>query len=370
MGRTGGLSLAKRATRKSNTQKNIDPNVKIKLGDLAEDFSHICTCCGKRYKTQRGNFLTSNSILYGGNNGYLTVCRDCTDTYYNQLIGFYSGNEEHAIEHCCWLFDWYYSPEIAAMATKAANSRSRIQLYPSKMGLAQGVTRGTYLDTVKKNNLHNRIMSSEDVVEETATDEDSQVQVVVDKEVIDFFGYGYTNEEYDFLQTQYEDWTARHECQTKAQEEIFKNIAVAQLVCQRAQTRGSVKEITDSVKMLQDLLSSANLKPSQNNDNRLIEQNTFGTFIKRIENEKPIGKPNKEWEDADGIKKYIDTFFFGHLCNALHVENDYEAQYREEMEKYTAKPPVYEQDEEIGETSLLDKYSNKRDKNVQQEVEE
>ena len=367
MTRARTLTRIERANNKSNAQKNIDPSVKIKLSDLAEECGYTCTCCGKRYKTQRGNFLTSNSILYAGNNGYVTVCRDCVDTYYNQLIGFYSGNEEHAIEHCCWIFDWYYTPELAAATTKGANTRTRVQIYPSKMGLAKGVSRPTYLDTIKRNNFSNRIMSEEDVVEEVKDGDASEV--FADKETIDFFGYGYTNDEYNFLQAQYDDWTARHECQSKAQEEIFKNIAVAQLVCQRAQTRGSVKEITDSVKMLQDLLSSANLKPSQNNDSKLIEQNTFGTFIKKIENEKPIGRPSQEWEDVDGVKKYIDTFFFGHLCNALHVENDYEAQYREEMEKYTAKPPVYEEDEEVGETSLLDKYSNKREKNVQESEE-
>ena len=45
-----------------------------------------------------------------------------------------------------------------------------------------------------------------------------------------------------------------------------------------------------------------------------------------------------------------------------HVNNDYEAQYREELDKYTVKPPVYESDGEAVDVSILDKYSNKGDK--------
>ena len=44
-----------------------------------------------------------------------------------------------------------------------------------------------------------------------------------------FFGSGFTNEEYVYLQEQYDDWVTRHECQTKAQEEIFKQICFTQL---------------------------------------------------------------------------------------------------------------------------------------------
>lgn len=106
-------------------------------------------------------------------------------------------------------------------------------------------------------------------------------------------------------------------------------------------------------------MQSAGLKPTQNNENSMLDQNTFGTLIKKIEKERPIAKPSEEWEDVDGIKGYIETWFLGHLCNTVHVDNDCSEAYRRELAKYTVKPPVYDDDEELGETSLLDKYSTK-----------
>ena len=100
------------------------------------------------------------------------------------------------------------------------------------------------------------------------------------------------------------------------------------------------------------------MKPSQTNDNALADQNTFGTLIKKWETERPIGEPDEEWKDVDEIERYISTFFLGHLCNLVHVKNDYEELYREEMAKYTVTPPEYEEDD-LGETSLLDKFSDK-----------
>ena len=85
-------------------------------------------------------------------------------------------------------------------------------------------------------------------------------------------------------------------------------------------------------------------------------------MIKKWETEKPISKPEPEWEDVDNVKKYIDTFFLGHLAKLVHLENDNSAAYEKEMGEYTVKPPQYE-DDNIAETSLLDKYSDKGGKN-------
>ena len=124
----------------------------------------------------------------------------------------------------------------------------------------------------------------------------------------------YSDEEYEYLESEYQSWTTRHECKTKAQEEIFKGLCIAQLTIRRARQNGTNKEFTDAIKTFQDLLGAANLKPSQTNDNALVEQNTFGTLIRRIENERPIREALPEWKDVDDIERYIDTYFLGHMA--------------------------------------------------------
>ncbi len=347
-----------RAKKSNSRAVRINSNVKIaKIEKTNDNGIYKCACCGKEYTTQKANFPVSNSILFAGNDGRLTICRDCVERYYLQLVGVYSGNEEHAIERCCQIFDWYYSNDVVAMTKKEAGGKSRISQYITKMNLNQIKLKGTtYLDTLREREKE-KIMCVEDI-RKADDDDTATIAHTVSSDTIKFFGFGYTDAEYEYLEDQYGDWCARYECNTKAQEELFKSLCIAQLTIQRVQKNGTTKEIADAMKTFQDLLGTANLKPSQTNDNALAEQNTFGTLIKKWENEKPIAEPEEEWKDVDGIRKYIDTYFLGHLCNLVHVKNDKEAAYREEMEKYTVKPPTYEE-EDLCETSILDKFSDK-----------
>lgn len=361
MGRTGTKTTKEHlAKRSSEKQIVIDQSIKLKKIEQPEPRKYYCSCCGKEYTTQNGNFPISHSMLYEGNNGYLTICRYCVEKYYQQMVGFFSGNEEHAIEHCCALFDWYYNTDVVAMTRNSTSGRSKISMYPSKMNMQHIKSKGTtFLDTIRDRH-GNKILNKEDVPyggEEDLLDELSEK---VDENTIRFWGFGYSNEEYLYLDDQYQDWTTRYEAKTKSQEELFKSICVVQLGIQRAQKKGNTKEITDLMKTFQDLLGTANLKPNQSNDNVLAEQNTFGTLIQKWEEERPISEPDEEWKDVDHIKEYIGTYFFGHLCKTVDVKNDYEAAYTKEMEKYTVYPPVYEEDD-LAETSLLDKFSEKRD---------
>lgn len=345
----GGTKFAN-AKFSANSKKKINPEVKIsKIKPLDDDNrEYICTCCGKSYKHQKNNFSVTSSPLFAGNNGYIPICRNCVDNYYNQLVDYFSGNEEHAIERCCQIFDWYYSDEVSAMTQKSMSAgKTRIGLYPSKMNVSRNRKASTYLDTILERN--------DDVIENITDLDDIQDSVVPDgnenvvsQNDIEMFGCGYKPDEYRYLREQYDEWTTRYEAKTKAQEELFKAICITQLTLRRAQQQNNPKGIADATKSFQDLLGSANLKPSQNNDNALVEQNTFGTLIKKWEDERPIPEAEEEFKDVDGIKRYIDAYFFGHLAKVMKIDNDYSKIYDEEMAKYTVQKPQYEGDDITG----------------------
>jgi len=316
-----------------------------------------CSSCGKVYKTQKTNFLSSNSILYETNNGYTAICRVCIERHYLQLIDLFSGSVELAIRQCCSMFDWYYSDEIVAATKAAGKSASRISLYPSRMNMAQFKSKGSsFADTIAydKKSLFEKL---EKISDEVPT---NKAALPPSDNTIRFFGSGHTNEDYEFLQREYADWTSRHECETKAQEELFKAISLAQLTMQKAQIGGDIKEIETSAKTFQSLLDSLNITPKKKSGSVLNEQETFGTLIKKLENEKPVRDPDPEWDDVDRIKKYIDTWFLGHLCNLVDINNDVEAQYLEELSKYTVVPPQREELMGSGETSILDRFSKSK----------
>ena len=337
----GNTGSTKKTASSRTSKTKIDKNVQVgRIMAEEERTEFYCTCCGKRYTKQKGNFPFSNSPLFAANGGHATICKTCLDKYFYTLTEFYSGNEEKAVERCCQLFDWYYADDILASCRRISADRSRIGAYPSKMQLPQYKQRGiTYLDTIKERASVN-INDAEDLLEA----KDGLADLKVRKKTITMFGMGYSMEQYKFLQEQYDDWTARCEAKTKAQEELFKNLCIAQLNIQIAQqTGGKVKDAMDT---FQSLLGSANLKPAQNNDNAFADSQSFGTLIKKFEEERPIPDPDPEWKDVDGIARYITVYFLGHLCKMIGIKNNYARMYEEEMSKYRVEKPQYQGDDE------------------------
>lgn len=334
----------------------IDPDAKIRRIEAPPADGEVkCVCCGKVYKKQDGNFLSTASIMYAGNNGFVPFCKSCLQKYFDQLVEYFSGNEEKALDKICMLCDWYFCDEAAMMTRKS--SYSRVFLYPSKANLPQIKAKGTtYLDTIRDR--------ATVKIAPTATDGESADAEVnpdaVPAATYEFFGHGFDPQHYKFLQAQYDDWTSRYECSTKAQEEIFKQLCIAQLNINIAQRTGNPKAVADAQKALQDLLGSGNLKPAQNTDNALADQNTFGTLIQKLENEEPVMEPAPEWQDVDGIRKYISTWFLGHMCKLLHLKNDAATEYEKEIAEYTVTKPQYNEDSEDCPTTIFDKYTSKK----------
>jgi hypothetical protein len=172
----------------------------------------------------------------------------------------------------------------------------------------------------------------------------------VDEDTIRFFGNGFIDSDYEFLKREYEDWTARHECKTKSQEEIFKDICFNRLQNLKALQKGEdTKDITAS---FQKLLDSGKLQPKQNAGDTMADNQTFGTLIDKWENTRPLPEIDEELRDVDKIGYYIDTFFRGHTCRMLNVKNALSNLYSSMMKKFTVNKPEYNLDEDDYDSEL------------------
>ena len=165
----------------------------------------------------------------------------------------------------------------------------------------------------------------------------------------------YPNEDLMFLEDEYQDWTTRYACESKAQELLFKRICFKQLEIDKAQKAG--RETKELDKTLQELMGSLSVKPSQKNSNSLTETMTFGQLIDKWEQEKPIPEPDEEFKDVDKIGLYIDVFFKGHLSKMMGLKNAFSALYERYIAKYTVKKPEY--DEDVDSEVLFDKIFGK-----------
>ena len=158
------------------------------------------------------------------------------------------------------------------------------------------------------------------------------------------FGNGYSNEDYMFLENEYQDWITRYECNQKAQEEVFENLSMVKLLKKKALKEG--KPTKDLDKQQQDWLDTGNLKPKQNTMDTLSDAQTFGTLIQKYEETRPLPEIDPELEDVDKIGLYIDVFFKGHASKMLGLKNNFTHIYEKFMKKFTVTKPQYDDEED------------------------
>ena len=355
----GSIPESVRINRRKPIKINDDympPTIRLKPPDN-EERKYYCCMCGHNYSKQKGNFPSGGkSLLWKGNNGYLPFCRSCVEILMQSLTSFYSGNEEHALRHLCSLFDWCYNDTASSMtlAVEAHSDNTRIGIYPSKMAMRPSAAHGeTFIDTIREEVEEYNSISDFTLVDEDEENEENDF--VVTREMVRTWGKGFTPDQYQFLEEEYNEWITKNVCKTKSQEELFRNIALAQLDVRIARQTGG--KVTDSLKALQDLMNSANILPKQNSDNILADTQTFGTLLKKFEETAPIPEPAEEWKDVDGIRRYMNTWFRGGLAKALKINNENTALYDEaveEMQRYTVQPVAVSATESANDSSIFD----------------
>ena len=307
-----------------------------------------CVRCNRSFTIRKRNFPASQSSLYRGNGGFLPVCRHCVDEIYEHYL-FVLGDEKSAMHRVCMKFDIYWSEKIFGQVNRSNTTNSRILSYLSKANLAPN-TGKTYDDTLDEE----QSMYFDTSV---TSDEDDQTQneFVVTNEMIDFWGAGMPAPFYAELEKRYRYWRGDTDKSSvgKSINELsdlafIKQICMLEATITREAAAGkSIDKYTNS---LNTLLGSANLKPIQQKEKEdldaSIESMPFGSWIRKIENTRPIAEPDPEFKDVDGIAKYVSVWFLGHLCHMLKIENKYSHLYEAEMARLRVDRPEYEGEDE------------------------
>ena len=309
--------------------------------------SVTCGKCGKTLSSR--NFYNNDSEIYRHNNGCINVCKDCIGELYEYYYRLYDSENQKdkdkvrkkAVERICMMFNYYYSDKIFTNTLNAKNAASNLMsAYIRQTRLVQ------YKEKSYDTTLQERAMGGQNAGI-TIVDDDKIDDVEIPTEVIERFGKGFSNADYLFLQEQYEDWTTRHECQTKSQEENFKAICFNRLNAYKTNLAGG--DTKDLDKTFKELLDVGKLQPKQNAADSLSQAQTFGTLIEKYETTRPLPEIDPELKDVDKIGLYLDVFFKGHLAKMMGLTNGLSRLYEKYMKKYTVERKDFadEEDSEV-----------------------
>lgn len=333
------MAFMKQALTESDVKKLTVAGVKKAYIELAKDYNKLleqdvvlCPKCNK-FKA-RSNFYQNKNY----DSGFFPICKECllqmaTD---KNKDGTYKDNKEKA-KNTLRIMDLPFIESVYDNAisdvTNAVNEKNRGTAWQQWMVMLSSLPNWkgkTWKDSEFKEN----------------SEYDDEYEVKENQKTIKRakkrFGPGYSNEDYMFLENEYQDWITRYECETKTQEIIFQRIAFKTWEIMKATRNGQPTKDLDA--SLQSLLSSGDLLPRQDKNNSASDSLTFGQLIDKWENEQPIPEPTDDFKDVDRIGLLIDVFFKGHLAKMMGLKNAFSRTYENFMKKYTVNKPEYDED--------------------------
>ncbi len=321
--------------------------------------SAVCFRCGTKYGRRKGYFPVSYAIQHKGV-GYIPICKTCIDTMYNTYLS-QCNNAKDAVRQMCRKLDLYWSESVFEIVSRKSTTRSMMTQYIQKINTVSYAGK-SYDDTLSdEGTLWNFGDSySDDIDDNTQTNASDNVEVLeTPEEIILFWGSGYSDEMYHELEQRRQYWMSKFPEGTELDvgtEALIRQICSLELDINRDRIAG--KSVDKSVNALNNLLGSANLKPTQQKqDGDNSNENTpFGVWIRRWETQRPIPEPDPDLEDVDGIVRYISVWFLGHLCKMLGIKNTYCKLYEEEIDKMRVDRPEYEDEDD--ETVFNDIFGN------------
>ena len=288
--------------------------------------------------------------MYRGS-GYLPFCNDCLDRLFDYYKEIYK-DERAAMRRICMKIDLYWNDSIYDMVERTAGVNSRIRNYIGKTNIIRYIDK-TFDDTLEEEDVNNTNAQPTKIdsgYEQEFVQQSPEEEIVIPEEIVLFWGPGYTPKMYLELEARRKFWISKYPGGYNfdiGEEALIRQICNLEIDINHDRAAG--KSIDKNVNMLNTLLGSLNLKPTQKKNDESdadLENMPFGVGIRKWENTRPIPEPDPELKDVDNIVRYITVWFLGHLCHMVGIKNTYCKLYEEEMERLRVTAPEYEDEDD------------------------
>lgn len=344
-------------------------NTRKKLEKENPDFSNVsnqkfyCCSCGTAYRKREGNFSVSHSPMYRGTK-YLAMCRECADSMFHRYLKEFD-NERDAMRRVCMKLDLYWSHAIADMVEASPNVSSYVRNYIAKSNINRFINK-TYDDTIREEESGKAALPVESepleepemIVEEEVTLEEVK-EILVPPKLLKFWGTGLSPEMYFELEERFQYLTSRYPKNYKfdlGEEMLLRRLSSLEIEINHDQATG--KPTDKNVALLNQLLGSANLKPTQKAAEEVdtkLENMPLGVGLHKWERERPLPPNPPSLNDVSHLIKNVTTWFHGHTSKMIGLKNSHCQLYEEAMEEFRVSVEGYEEDED---DTFLSEYLN------------
>jgi len=284
-------------------------------------------------------------------NDLMSICRDHCHQIYEDYFSIYN-NIETALQLTCQDLDIRFSVDalkhtqshIESLLAKGKKASKVFGYYKSKLGSTN--KNNQKMDEFRyKDSDFNYMKDNMNI--DTNINQDRKLYDYDDisEEIIKHWGKNKEDWEYEFLEEEMFKIKSSFECPDYGMEMIMKDICFINLDIEKCRNNGkdSKNEIGKLIETRSKLMNDAKMKPIQSTGAEANDQITFGTLIKKLENERPTDEPLDEWKDPDNFEKW-HKIFVGHLADMNDIDNELVREYKETIKPYT----VIREEEENG----------------------
>ncbi len=262
-----------------------------------------CLKCGQEltlgsfYKSQSPMFISDNKI---------PICKECCLAIYEENLQHYKDCEK-ALYKTLYSLDIYFDIKLVKRSLiDTYNSNKHIfKVYMSNINLVQ------YKGKTAKDSPPFNIwdIEEEEFLEFEIENEIEPKYFKITREMIDRWGSGRTNDDYIYLEDMYNTMIKTYDTSNPMSVETYKQIVLNYLDVKKLREGKNPdnKKIGEILKINSMLQADCRIKDVQASND---EDNMYWSmFIEEIEWSEPIPQPEKEFQDVDGIKKYIKKWF-------------------------------------------------------------
>lgn len=270
-----------------------------------------CVHCNRNL-TRDKNYFTINGVNHAFPDGYYPICKRCIDELihdpidgYKNFLNVLMGMNRPFLEEVFMKVDRYRLKYLSAIVNPNEKDPDG------------------FVESDKLFNVY-EAQVTEDSIEKLTPEELKDCQL--------YWGNDYTEDEYIFLISRYENYCKTYDVDSPTFQSIVTQICQLELDIRKKRLKSS--DTSKETKLILELMRNAGIAPSQEKESKTNANETFGVWVKVWENELPVPEVLPEFKDVDGIEKYIRNSFLSPMLSSLEADNPYESEYQEHVDKY------------------------------------